>query len=489
MAESVTVAATKLIGADAAVPAGAADLRIAGLTADSRDVKPGFLFAALPGASVDGAKFIPNAIAAGAVAVLASAGVSASVPVVHSGSPRRLFAQMAARFHGRQPDLIVAVTGTSGKTSVASFVREMWTAMGMRAASLGTIGVVSPSGNFELDHTTPDPVRLHAAVARLKDDHVDHLAIEASSHGLDQYRLDGLRLAAGAFTNLSHDHLDYHTSSEAYFDAKMRLFEELLPAGAPAVINADSPHGAEVERRARANGLRAFTVGKAGRDLKLIAVEREDYGQRLEIDAGGHGMSIMLPLVGAFQASNALVAAGLVLATGGEPAQVFHTLESLHGAKGRLDLVARTSAGVPVFVDYAHKPDALENAIAALRPYAKRKLHVVFGCGGDRDKLKRPIMGEIAARLADRVYVTDDNPRTEDPDSIRDAILAACPGAIEIGNRAQAIRAAVEASAAGDAVLVAGKGHEEGQKIGKSVIPFSDHEAVKAAVTGQDYHG
>lgn len=484
----MTISLATLAGTDATIPAAAGAMRIAGLTADSREVKPGFLFAALPGTSVDGAKFIADAVAAGAAAVLAPPGASASVPVVHSDNPRRLFALMAARYFGRQPDLIVAVTGTSGKTSIASFAREIWTAMGMRAASLGTIGVVSPSGTFELDHTTPDPVRLQQAVAQLKADHVDHLAIEASSHGLDQYRLDGLRLSAGAFTNLSHDHLDYHPSKEAYFDAKMRLFEELLPAGAPAVINADSPQGAEVERRARARGLRIFTAGVAGRDLRLMSASREDHGQLLEVEAHGQKVRVMLPLVGAFQASNALVAAGLVLATGGEPAQVFHTLESLRGAKGRLDLVARTLAGVPVFVDYAHKPDALENALSALRPYVKNSLHVVFGCGGDRDKLKRPIMGEIAARLADKVYVTDDNPRTENAALIRAAILAACSGAIEIGSRGQAIRHAVDASAAGDIVLVAGKGHEEGQKIGKTITPFSDHEAVRAAVAGKDYH-
>ena len=466
------------------------DVLITGLTADSRAVKPGFLFAALPGTTVDGAKFVPQALAAGAAAVLCGHAVeTGGAPSIVSANPRQLFAKMAARFYGRQPDNIVAVTGTSGKTSIASFVREIWTAMGMRAASLGTVGIVSPAGHFELEHTTPDPAQLQEAVARLKDDHVDHLAIEASSHGLDQYRLDGLRLSAGGFTNLSHDHLDYHPSTEAYFDAKMRLFEELLPKGAPAVINMDTAKGPEAARRAAAAGLTVFSVGKAGHDLKLISVTADALGQQLEIDARGQRVHVDLPLVGAFQVSNALVAAGLVLSTGGEPAQVFHALASLKGARGRLELVGQSAAGAPVFVDYAHKPDALENAISALRPFVKNKLVVVFGCGGDRDRAKRPIMGEIAARLADRVIVTDDNPRTEEPASIRAAIMAAAPGAVEIGNRAEAIRHAVQSSSAGDVVLVAGKGHEEGQKIGKQVLPFSDHEAVKAAIAGVAYHG
>ena len=475
----------RLLGADAVAPVAA--ISVTGLTADSREVKPGFVFAALPGMIADGAKFIPQAVASGAVAVIAAQGVSAGVPVIITQNPRRLFSLMAARFFNAQPDLVVAVTGTNGKTSVAAFVREIWTAMGFRAASLGTVGVVSPSGTTALEHTTPDPVKLHEIAAGLAADHVQHLAIEASSHGLAQYRLDGLRLSAGAFTNLTHDHLDYHASFAEYFDAKMRLFEELLPRGAPAVINADSPRADEVGKRAR--GLEIFTVGRNGTALKLISAEREGFGQRLVVKGPTKTHSVTLPLVGDFQVSNALVAAGLVIATGGEESLVFHALESLKGAKGRLDLVARAKSGAPVFVDYSHTPDALENAIVALRPYVGNKLHVVFGCGGDRDKAKRPLMGAIAAKLGDRVYVTDDNPRSEDAGAIRAEIMAACPGAAEIGNRAEAIRVAVEALAEGDVLLVAGKGHEEGQKIGKVVIPFSDHDAVKAAIAGVDYHG
>ncbi len=486
----MAVTLARLIGNDAAPPPGTESLAISGLTADSREVKPGFVFAALRGTTVDGAKFIPQAIANGAAAIVCAGGAgAATVPVIATPNPRRLFALMAARFFGRQPDLVVAVTGTNGKTSVAAFVREIWAGMGFRAASLGTVGLVGPAGFTYLQHTTPDPVKLHEIAARLAEDHVDHLSIEASSHGLAQYRLDGLRLAAGAFTNISRDHLDYHASFEDYFAAKMRLFEELLPAGAPAVVNADSPHGGEVVRRAAARGLKPFTVGRSGVALKLVAAEREGFGQRLEVAGPSRRHAVFLPLAGAFQVSNALVAAGLVIATGGEEVLAMHALESLKGAKGRLDLVGRSAKGAPVFVDYAHTPDALENAIAALRPYATGRLAVVFGCGGDRDRGKRPQMGAIAAKLADIAYVTDDNPRSEDPAWIREEIAAACPGGIEIGGRAEAIRAAVDALEAGDVLLVAGKGHEEGQIIGKTVIPFSDHEAVRAALAGVDYHG
>ncbi len=480
----------RLIGGDGVVPPGAEHLAVLGLTSDSRQVKPGCVFVALPGTQADGAKFIPQAIAAGALAVVAGEGVAAQgVPVIAVHNPRLSYARMAARFHGRQPDLVVAVTGTNGKTSVASFVREIWTAMGFRAASLGTVGVVGPNGTIELEHTTPDAMTLHGIAAALAQDHVQHLALEASSHGLDQYRLDGLRIAAGAFTNITRDHLDYHASFAAYFDAKMRLFEEMLQPGSPAIVNADSPQAADVVGRAKGHGLVPFTVGHQGSALKLVSVERDGFGQRLEVEGPTRRHRLLLPLVGGFQTSNALVAAGLVIATGGEEALAMHCLESLKGAKGRLDLVTYAKGVAPVFVDYAHTPDALENAIASLRPYVKGKLSVVFGCGGDRDKGKRPQMGRVAASLADRVIVTDDNPRNEDAAAIRAAIMAAAPGATEIGNRAQAIRAGVDGLGPGDILLVAGKGHEEGQKIGNTVNPFSDHEAVKAAAAGVDYHG
>lgn len=480
---------SQLLKDDAALPEGG-DVVVSGLTADSRAVKPGFVFAALPGTKVDGGAFIPQAFAQGAAAVMCQAGTyGGEGPVVHSDNPRRLLALMAARFYHQQPDTIVAVTGTNGKTSVAVFVRQIWAALGFRAASLGTIGVVGPDSTIELKHTTPDPVQLAQIMAKLSDDKIDHLAIEASSHGLSQYRLDGLRLTAGAFTNLTRDHLDYHATLEDYFAAKMRLFAELLPAGAGAVINMDSPQGADVLLIAEQRGLLPFTVGHAGTSLKLLSATRNGLGQQLKIQAKNHVYDVALPLVGEFQTSNALVAAGLVIAAGGEEALVLHALESLKGAKGRLELVGVAKNGASVFVDYAHTPDALENAIEALRPYVNGKLAVVLGCGGDRDKGKRPIMGEIAARLADLVIVTDDNPRGEDASTIRKEIMRAAPDAQEIGNRAAAIAAAVNALNAGDVLLVAGKGHEEGQIIGAETLPFSDHDAVLAALRGEIYHG
>ena len=465
------------------------DVQIFGVTSDSREVQSGFVFVALPGTKADGASFIPQAIAKGAVAVVCQAGSFSNDAAIQSDNPRRLLSLMAARFYDRQPDTIVAVTGTNGKTSVTVFVRQIWEAMGFRAASLGTIGVVGPNGSEYLSHTTPDPVKLQALAASLRDDHVQHLAIEASSHGLAQYRLDGLRLTAAAFTNLTRDHLDYHATLDDYFNAKMRLFEELLPEGAAAVINADMPEAAEILKRVKARGLRSFTVGHKGADLCLLETQRFGLGQSLKIKSATATYDISLPLVGEFQASNALVAAGLVIAAGGEETLTLHALESLKGARGRLELAGVSQAGATVFVDYAHTPDALETAIAALRPYADKKLVVVFGCGGDRDKGKRPLMGEIAGRLADVTYVTDDNPRTEDAAQIRREILSAVPAAIEIGDRARAILEAAKNLGAGDILLVAGKGHEEGQIVDKTIIPFSDHDAVAAALRGEVYHG
>ncbi len=488
----MSVLLSRLLADDAALPNGARDAAISGVTADSRQVKPGYLFAALPGTKVDGAQFIPQAVKAGAAAVIAgksTAATAASSILIKSENPHQLFARIASRFAGSQPDIVVAVTGTNGKTSVAAFTRQIWQSMGFRAASIGTIGVVGPEGEEYLAHTTPDPVKLHHTLAELAQDHVTHVAMEASSHGLAQFRLDGVRLAAAGFTNLTRDHLDYHLSFEDYFAAKMRLFLELLPEGAPAVINADVDIAKDVMARAKAHGLAIHTVGEKGADLKLVSAMRDGFGQRLVLATANGRHEIYLPLVGDFQVSNALVAAGLVIAAGGEEALVLHALESLKGAKGRLDLVATSATGAPIFVDYAHTPDALEKAIQALRPYAKRKLAVVFGAGGDRDKGKRPLMGAVVAKFADICYVTDDNPRTEDPAVIRAAVLAACPGGIEIADRALAIRSAVEALEEGDILLVAGKGHEPGQTIGTRVLPFSDHDAVKAAVAGRDYHG
>ena len=427
----------------------------------------------------------------GAVAVIASEGATAGNGqlVFQVDNPRRVFALAAARYFGKQPELAVAVTGTNGKTSVASFVREIWQEMGFRAASIGTIGVVGPEVTTYLGHTTPDPVHLQKALAELADDHVKHLVMEASSHGLSQYRLDGVRLAAGAFTNLTRDHLDYHATLDDYFDAKMRLFEELLPEGAAAVVNVEGDHAKAVIERSAARGLKVHTVGKGGNLLDVLSVTREGLGQQLRLLGPMGEHRVYLPLVGAFQLSNALVAAGLVLATGGEEALTMHALETLKGAKGRLDLVGKTEQGAPVFVDYAHTPDALVNALSALRPYTEGRLFVVFGAGGDRDPGKRPLMGQAATQNADVAIVTDDNPRTEDPALIRKAVLAGAPGAMEIGGRAEAIAAAVGLLHKGDVLLVAGKGHEEGQTIGRETIPFSDHGAVAAALRGEEYRG
>jgi UDP-N-acetylmuramoyl-L-alanyl-D-glutamate--2,6-diaminopimelate ligase len=485
----MTVLLSHLLQHDAAMPGGF-DVGVQGITSDSREVKSGFVFAALLGTKVDGSAFIAKAFANGAVAAIGLPGsYQGTGLMIETKNPRRLLALMASRLYDRQPDTIVAVTGTNGKTSVSVFVRQIWAAMGFRAASLGTIGVVGPDGAEYLAHTTPDPVQLSALAAKLRDDHVDHLAIEASSHGLAQFRLDGLRLTAGAFTNLTQDHLDYHHSFEAYFEAKMRLFDELLPRGSTAVINMDSPQGADVLQHALNAGLVPFTVGRNGDDLKLLQSTANGLGQELVIESklGQHRVS--LPLVGEFQVSNALVAAGLVIASGGEIGLALHALESLKGASGRLELVGVTGTGASVFVDYAHTPDALENAIMALKPYAKGKLHVVFGCGGDRDKGKRPLMAAAVAKNADVAYLTDDNPRTEDPAQIRMEALVGAPNAIEIGDRAKAIATAVAALQQDDILLVAGKGHEEGQTIGTTIIPFKDHDAVAAAIAGVSYHG
>jgi UDP-N-acetylmuramoyl-L-alanyl-D-glutamate--2,6-diaminopimelate ligase len=373
------------------------------------------------------------------------------------------------------------VTGTSGKTSVAAFTRQIWSALGLAAASIGTIGIVSPRGETYGSLTTPDPVALHRSLEALAGDGVSHLAIEASSHGLDQYRLDGLRLAAGAFTNITRDHLDYHPSFDAYLAAKLRLFAVLLEPGAAAVIDVDHDHADAVVAAAKARGLSIVSVGRRGASIRLVDAAIEGFAQTLRIEHGGKDYALRLPLVGEFQVENALVAAGLAIATGGNPDLVLPALENLQGAKGRLELVG-TNDGAPIFVDYAHKPDALAKALDALRPYATGRLVTVFGAGGDRDRGKRPLMGAVAAAKADRVIVTDDNPRSEDAAAIRAAIMAAAPDAMEIGDRREAIRAAIAGLRNGDVLLVAGKGHETGQIIGDRIVPFSDHEAVAAAL-------
>jgi len=475
----------ELIGPEAELPASLAAVPITGLAVDSRQVAPGYLFAALPGVNTDGGRFIADALSRGAAAILVPEGMQTEigVPVMTDPDPRRRLALIAARFFGAQPKTAVAVTGTNGKTSVASFLRQLWAEEGFQAASLGTIGVISPSGTQTLRHTTPEPIELHAILAGLARDGVTHLALEASSHGLQQRRLDGVVLAAGAFTNLSRDHLDYHASFEDYFAQKLRLFRDLLPPGACAVVDMDSEASARVVDEAKSRGLTLVTVGRDGETLRLVSIGVDGFAQVLGIEHDGKRYDVRLPLVGGFQAANALVAAGLAMATGASAQDVLPRLATLQGARGRLDLAGTAPGGAPIFVDYAHTPDALAKALQALRPYVANRLLVVFGCGGDRDKGKRPQMGAAAVAGSDAAIVTDDNPRSEEPAAIRREILAAAPGAVEIGDRAQAIAEAVAMLKKGDVLLVAGKGHETGQTVGTTVIPFSDHDAVAAALT------
>ena len=462
---------------------------VSGLAMDSRAVKPGDLFFALSGSKTDGARFIDAAVAAGAVAVVSDHPPQGlSVPTVTTTNPRRALALAAAKFYPQQPRIIAAVTGTSGKTSVAAFTRQIWQRLGHASASIGTIGLVSPKRTVYGSLTTPDPIALHRQLDEIARDGVTHLAFEASSHGLDQYRLDGVRVTAGGFTNLSRDHMDYHPDVAHYLNAKLRLFRDLVPPGGAAVVSADHDCSAQVIDAARKHGLRLLTVGKkgdgAGEGIRLVEAVVDGFAQKLTLEHRGKTISVRLLLVGGFQVENALVSAGLAIATGSDAQAVFANLEHLEGAKGRLERVDERN-GAPIFVDYAHKPDALAKALQALRPYAKRKLVVVFGAGGDRDAGKRPLMGAIASENADSVIVTDDNPRSEKPEAIRAAILNAAKGAREIGDRAQAIRAAIDELQPGDALLIAGKGHETGQIVGDKILPFSDHEAVAAALASR----
>jgi UDP-N-acetylmuramoyl-L-alanyl-D-glutamate--2,6-diaminopimelate ligase len=479
-----------LFSDDAAIEPQAEAVDVKGLSVDSRAVKPGDLFFAIAGSKTDGSRFVDSAIQAGAVAVAGDHAPPGGlgVPLVVTPNPRRALALAAARFYPRQPATVAAVTGTSGKTSVAAFTRQIWERLGHASASIGTIGLVSPKRTVYGSLTTPDPIALHRQLDEITGDGVTHLAFEASSHGLDQFRLDGVRIAAGGFTNLTRDHMDYHPDEAHYLAAKMRLFRDLVVPGGAAVISADHECSPEVIEAARARGLQIIAVGRygdgGGEGIRLVAGAIEGFAQRLVLEHRGREHIIKLPLVGEFQIENALVAAGLAIGTGSEPGAVLGALEYLEGAKGRLERVGEHN-GAPIFVDYAHKPDALAKALQALRPYAKRKLVVIFGAGGDRDTGKRPIMGAIAAENADHIIVTDDNPRSEDPATIRAAILAAAKGATDIGDRAEAIKAGIAALQPGDALLIAGKGHEIGQIVGDKVLPFSDHEAVATALAAR----
>jgi UDP-N-acetylmuramoyl-L-alanyl-D-glutamate--2,6-diaminopimelate ligase len=476
----------------------AADPVIEGVTADSRKVKPGFLFAALPGVKADGRDFVPAALAAGAAAVISEGPVATSAPVIEVRDARRAYALAAAAFWGAQPATCVAVTGTNGKTSVATFCRQVFARLGHGSASMGTLGVRTAGAQVG-DHevtlprvatlTTPDAGDVAAFLAELAGRGVTHLALEASSHGIDQRRLDGVKLTASGFLNLTQDHLDYHQTMEAYRAAKLRLFEELTPRGATAVLNADSDAFPAFAASAVLNGLGVFTVGSMGEGLTLASRSLVPEGQRLRIVADGRSYDVRLPLAGAFQASNALVAAGLCIAAGEPTEGVLAALEHIEGAPGRLQRVGAGRKGGEAYVDYAHTPDGLKTVLMALRPHATGKLIVVFGAGGDRDRGKRPIMGAIAASLADVAIVTDDNPRSEDPAAIRAEIRAGATGLREVGDRREAIRAGAAMLRDGDVLLVAGKGHEQGMTVGAIIHPFDDITETAAALGLEPAHG
>ena len=467
---------------------GGASPDITGIAVDSRAVRDGFLFAAMPGSRMHGAEFIEYAVRMGAVAVLTDrqgaeiAGAHLDgVAVVLTDDPRAVLSRTCALWFGGQPDTMVAVTGTNGKTSVSTFVRQIWIEMDLPAVNLGTTGVEG-AWSAPLEHTTPEPITLHRTLAEARAAGITHAAMEASSHGLDQRRLDGVTLKAAGFTNFTQDHLDYHHTFEAYFDAKAGLFARVLPEDGIAVINMDDPRGVDMAAIARARGQQVLSVGRDGGDLRLSAQRFDSTGQDVRFEYGGRAYTARLPLIGGFQADNVMLACGLVIACGADPARVFETLPHLGTVRGRMQLAATRENGATVFVDYAHTPDAVATALSAMRPHVMGKLVAVIGAGGDRDAGKRPLMGQAAAQNADVIYVTDDNPRSEDPALIRAAVMDGCPDAYNIADRAEAILRAVDALGPGDALLIAGKGHETGQIVGDDILPFDDVEQASVAV-------
>jgi len=473
---------------------GEANPDITGIAVDSRQVKDGFLFAAMPGSTVHGADFIQYAVRMGAVAVLTDAKgaaiaadlmAEAGVAVIITDAPREALSRTAALWFGAQPATMIAVTGTNGKTSVSTFVRQIWIEMGLSAVNLGTTGVEG-AWTAPLAHTTPEPITLHRALADAATNGITHAAMEASSHGLDQRRLDGVTLKAAGFTNFTQDHLDYHATFEAYFDAKAGLFSRVLPEDGTAVINIDDPKGIDMAAIARARGCEVISVGRDGGDLHLTGQRFDATGQDLRFDWRGKTYQKRLNLIGGFQADNVLLACGLVIACGAKPADVFDTIPHLTTVRGRMQLAATRDNGGAVFVDYAHTPDAIATALQAMRPHVMGRLVAIVGAGGDRDTTKRPLMGRAAAEHADMVFVTDDNPRSEDPAVIRAAVMAGAPDATEVGDRAEAILRGVDAIGPGDALLIAGKGHETGQTIGDDVLPFDDVEQASVAVAALD---
>jgi UDP-N-acetylmuramoyl-L-alanyl-D-glutamate--2,6-diaminopimelate ligase len=460
------------------------DSPVTGFAIDHRKVAPGTVFGAFPGTRFNGEDFIPAAVAAGAVAVVSrpEAVVEGAVQIA-AEEPRREFARLAARFFRPFPEVVVAVTGTNGKTSNVELCRQLWRMAGHPSASIGTLGVTTADDQVTTGLTTPDIVTFLSNMAGLERMGITHAAFEASSHGLAQYRTEGLPVHAAGFTNFSRDHLDYHLTMHAYFEAKMRLFEEVVEPGGMAVVWTDDPRSDEVVRRCRERGLTVLTVGRRGEALKLVSREASPLGQKLVVEAEGRPHKVDLALIGAYQAANALTAAALVIATGGELAPTLFNLSRVHPVRGRLERAVITRAGAPIYVDYAHTPDAIESAIEALRPHARDRLITVFGAGGDRDVGKRAEMGAVATRLSDLVIVTDDNPRSEDPASIRRDILEGAPGAREAAGRREAILAAVAVAGPGDIILLAGKGHEQGQIIGDMVLPFDDVSVARDCAT------
>ena len=470
------------------------DASLTGLTVDSRAVRPGALFAALPGARAHGAAFIAQALSQGAAAILTDAAgarlaadalAASSAALIVAEDAREALALASALWFREQPECMVAVTGTNGKTSVASFARQIWTLLGHAAINIGTTGIegawTAPSA-----HTTPDPITLHAMLAEAAAAGITHAAMEASSHGLDQHRMDGVRLRAAGFTNFTQDHLDYHGTFAAYFAAKAGLFDRILPEDGCAVININDPRGPDMAAIAAARGQRVIRVGHDGSDLRIVAQRFHATGQEVRYAFGGASHQVHLNLVGGFQAENVALAAGLVIGAGAHPRDVFAVLPQLTGVRGRMQLAATRANGASVYVDYAHTPDAIQTALRALRPHVMGRLVIVFGAGGDRDRTKRPLMGQAARENADVLYVTDDNPRSEDPGSIRDQIMQACPDANNVGDRAEAILRGADALGPGDALLIAGKGHESGQIIMGDVYPFDDVEQASVAVAALD---
>jgi UDP-N-acetylmuramoyl-L-alanyl-D-glutamate--2,6-diaminopimelate ligase len=473
---------------------GEANPDITGIAVDSRQVKDGYLFAAMPGSTVHGAEFIQYALRMGAAAVLTDAKgaaiaadvmADAGVAVVITDAPREALSRSAALWFGAQPATMIAVTGTNGKTSVSTFVRQIWIEMGLSAVNLGTTGVEG-AWTAPLAHTTPEPITLHRALAEAAANGITHAAMEASSHGLDQRRLDGVTLKAAGFTNFTQDHLDYHETFEAYFDAKAGLFSRVLPEDGTAVINIDDPKGVDMAAIARARGCDVISVGRDGGDLHLTGQRFDATGQDLRFDWRGKTYQKRLNLIGGFQADNILLACGQVIACGANPADVFDTIPHLTTVRGRMQLAATRDNGGAVFVDYAHTPDAIATALQAMRPHVMGRLVAIVGAGGDRDTTKRPLMGQAAAEHADLVFVTDDNPRSEDPALIRAAVMSGAPDATEVSDRAEAILRGIDVIGPGDALLIAGKGHETGQIIGDDILPFDDVEQASVAVAALD---